>query len=295
MDDRITLSYVLTTYNKLPYLRVTIPYLLAACQPDEEIVVVDGGSQDGSAEYLAELHKSGKIHQFITEKDFGEAHGTNKAMLLAKGKLIKIITDDDVYFFSGIQECKSFLQLHPDIDVLGFDGFGVNLTAPSLSFSATTFITGFNDWRKNGKPFLFCGLSLMIRKSALARLGLFNTQFKIVDMEYSMRVSSMNAKIAFYTGMGFVNIVGPDSNSIRMYKALRAERKKVRRMYQPNEPEELFGEKVRSLREMLGQVTKGSAKATTLPISRDFSEIVLRSVEMLKNYASEHAAQFLTQ
>ncbi|HRI80047.1 MAG TPA: glycosyltransferase, partial [Cyclobacteriaceae bacterium] len=60
MDDRITLSYVLTTYNKLPYLRVTIPYLLAACQPDEEIVVVDGGSQDGSAEYLAELHKSGK-------------------------------------------------------------------------------------------------------------------------------------------------------------------------------------------------------------------------------------------
>ena len=45
----IALSYVLTTYNKLPYLRQVLERLVAARQADEEIVVVDGGSTDATA------------------------------------------------------------------------------------------------------------------------------------------------------------------------------------------------------------------------------------------------------
>ena len=41
-----TLSYVLTTFNKLDYLKITLPLLIEARKPDEEIVVVDGGSTD---------------------------------------------------------------------------------------------------------------------------------------------------------------------------------------------------------------------------------------------------------
>ena len=97
------LSYVLTTYNKLSYLKVTVPQLLAACDEDDEIVVYDGGSTDGTREYFQKLFEEGKIHQFKSEKDFGEANGYNKAMLAAKGKIIKIISDDDAYYFPGIK------------------------------------------------------------------------------------------------------------------------------------------------------------------------------------------------
>ena len=37
------------------HLKVTLPYLIAACKFDEEIVIVDGGSTDGPAEYLKGL------------------------------------------------------------------------------------------------------------------------------------------------------------------------------------------------------------------------------------------------
>ena len=96
-----TLSYVLTTYNKLPYLRQVVERLVAARQPDEEIIVCDGGSSDGTPEYLSQLHQAGHIQQFVSERDKGEAHGFNKAMLRAKGELLKLVTDDDAFCYQA--------------------------------------------------------------------------------------------------------------------------------------------------------------------------------------------------
>jgi glycosyltransferase involved in cell wall biosynthesis len=82
---KITLSYVLTTFNKLEYLKVSLPNLLDNLKDDEEIVITDGGSSDGTSEYLEDLHSRGLIHQYVSEPDIGQAHGINKAILMATG------------------------------------------------------------------------------------------------------------------------------------------------------------------------------------------------------------------
>ncbi|WP_133273804.1 glycosyltransferase family 2 protein [Hymenobacter radiodurans] len=104
-----TLSYILTTYNKLPYLKQVLERLIAARQEDEEIVVADGGSKDGTAEYLQSLYAAGQIQQFISERDKGEAHGFNKCMLMAQGEIIKLITDDDAFYYPAIREAANFM------------------------------------------------------------------------------------------------------------------------------------------------------------------------------------------
>jgi len=229
--NEINLSYVLTTFNKLEYLKVALPYLIAACQADEEIVVVDGGSTDGTTEYLTALKNQNKIHQYASAPDFGEAHGTNKAMLMAKGKLLKVITDDDVYSYRIINEGKQFMLRNEHIDVFGFDGFSYHFGKDKVEFQKSRFIEGFKQWKISKKPFIFCGLSFLIRRSSLAYLGLFNPTFKIIDLEYSFRVSTLKSKIAFHTGMGFVAIANPDSNSVKFISILETERKRVNRMH----------------------------------------------------------------
>ena len=79
--SKFSLSYVMTTFNKFEYLKIAVTELINECLSDEEIVIVDGGSTDGSIEYLSILKDQGKIHQFISAKDYGEAHGINKAMM----------------------------------------------------------------------------------------------------------------------------------------------------------------------------------------------------------------------
>jgi glycosyltransferase involved in cell wall biosynthesis len=227
----ISLSYIMTTYNKLTYLKVTLPYLIEACKKDEEIVVVDGGSSDGTVEYLKELFDQKKIHQFISEKDFGEAHGTNKAILMAKGELLKIITDDDIFDFKVIDFCKNHLLINKEIDICGSDGIGCSAMNKSNDFIPTVYRDGFLEWKISKKPFLFCGLSYLIRRSSISKLGLLSTQFKIIDIEYSVRVSSLNANIVFCTAYSFANIVGPDSNSNKFFDSIKQEKKILKYLY----------------------------------------------------------------
>ena len=69
MISEINLTYIIATYNRLSFLKITIAKLIDELKPDEEIVVVDGDSTDGSKEYLKRLFEEEKIHQFVSEPD----------------------------------------------------------------------------------------------------------------------------------------------------------------------------------------------------------------------------------
>src|ERR1700733_655283 len=115
---KFNLSYIFATRNHLAFLKITLEILLQELQSDEEIVVVNGNSTDGTKEYLQQLFEAGKIHQFISEPDRNQAHAWNKAILLAKGVIIKKIIDDDVFSYKAIRECKNYMLLNSAIDVM---------------------------------------------------------------------------------------------------------------------------------------------------------------------------------
>src|SRR4051794_11954081 len=97
-----SLTYAVTTYNRLPYLKEAMSRLVKARRRDEEIVVVDGGSTDGTVPYLRQLLATGDIDTLLSEPDHGQGHGINKALLRAHGDVIKPINDDDLYDYDAI-------------------------------------------------------------------------------------------------------------------------------------------------------------------------------------------------
>ena len=217
----ISLSFIITTRNKLPYLKECIQSILDNVLPDEEIIVVDGASTDGSAEYLRELFNIGKIHQFLSEPDFCQAHGTNKAILLARGELIKLITDDDVYCFPEIQICKKFMLSHPDIDMLSgniadtrFD----NLSRVTIrSYAENNFL----DWIENKKRhFWFGDQGLLFRRDQLPLIGLLHTGVICIDVEMSVRLTfQRQINLAWYSGIVALSTTNPHSNGVRLLNA----------------------------------------------------------------------------
>jgi glycosyltransferase involved in cell wall biosynthesis len=235
-ENTYNLSYVLTTYNKLPYVKVTLPDLIAACSEDEEIVVFDGGSTDGTKEYLQQLFEAGMIHQYVSERDFGEANGYNKAILSARGQVIKIISDDDAYYFEGIKKCKEFMLAHPDVQLIGADGYGVNNLLQHNQFSQRFAVNDFKEWKQSRTPFIFCGLSILLRKDALPLIGFWNPNFLIIDFEYTLRVTASKANVGWYTGLLYVNIVNQQSNSGRHWKRMEIEREKLEQFYFGKKP-----------------------------------------------------------
>jgi len=210
---KFDLSYIIATYNRLPFLKITLEELIRELHPGEEIVVVDGNSSDGSKEYLQQFYADGKIHQYISEPDKNQAHAWNKAMLMAKGTLIKKIIDDDVFCYSAIRECKNFMLQNPAVDVVISNDLGSTLDNYKNIQKLSRFAQ-FEKWNKGLTPsFTFGDVHMLIRRNALAYIGLYNTTFVMMDWEYSLRISYLKANIAYYTGYNALSVAHPQSIS----------------------------------------------------------------------------------
>ena len=201
-----TLSYIIATRNRLPFLKITLKKLISQLQPDEEIVVVDGESIDGTSEYLQELYEQGKIHQYISESDQNQAHAWNKAMLLSKGTLIKKIIDDDVFCYSAIRQCKEYMLQNPEVDVLISNELATTIN-DHKNIGKGSRLPQFEQWKQGVAPsFTFGDVHMLIRRSSLALIGLYNTSYVMMDWEYSLRISYLKANIAYYTGYNALSV-----------------------------------------------------------------------------------------
>ncbi|ALW87102.1 hypothetical protein AUC43_19700 [Hymenobacter sedentarius] len=207
----------------MPYLRQVLTRLVEARLPDEEIVVADGGSNDGTSEYLSELFEAGKIQQFVSERDKGESHGNNKCMLMAKGEVLKMITDDDAFNYPIIRAAADFMHEHPDVDVVM--GYNATIQDHDLTFARVKEdpAIDFMRWYELKEPFWMIGLPLLVRRSSLPIVGLYYTGVVFVDLEYTYRISTVKANIAWCTGLLSMHVDNPNGNFNRMPPKMREE------------------------------------------------------------------------
>lgn len=224
-----SLSYIIATRNRLPYLKILLERLLKELQMDEEIVIVDGNSQDGTKEYLEQLFQAGKIHQFISEPDRNQAHGWNKAMLLAKGILIKKLIDDDVHDYHAISICKEYMLKYPETDMC-ISNCLHSVFASASNIGIASRRTSFEQWKSGiNHVFTFSDVSMLVKKSALSYIGLYDTQFTMIDWEYSLRATFLKANIVYYTGYNSLCVATPNNITATATKDIFKQEEKIGR------------------------------------------------------------------
>jgi len=225
--EQYQLSYIIATYNRISFLQVTLQKLLDNLQPLEEVVIVDAGSTDGTKEYLQILYEKGEIHQFISEPDRNQAHGWNKAMLLARGEIIKKIIDDDVFCYGAIRKCKNYMLFNPQVDIVISNDLNSSITAPDIIEKANR-LSQFTQWtEKKIESFTFGDVHLLIRRSSISFTGLYNTSFIMMDWEYSLRLSHLQTRIVYYTGYNALSVYhGKSISATRDLDKIRLQGKK---------------------------------------------------------------------
>jgi glycosyltransferase involved in cell wall biosynthesis len=197
----------------MPFLQILVGHLLPLIKPDEEIVLIDGDSTDGSKEYLQGLYNEGKIHHFVSESDQNQAHGWNKGFLRARGIIVKKLIDDDVHDLDAIRKCRDFMLANPDIDICISNNMESNLLNPGET-GETGRLKYYRQWKAGqSKAFTFSDVTMLIRRSSLSFIGLYDAQFKMIDWEYSLRASYLGARIAYYTGCNALAVSTPGNVS----------------------------------------------------------------------------------
>ena len=177
------LSIITVTYNSLHTLKDAYASLCAQTFAQWEWVVQDGGSSDGTQQWLEGL--ADVRISLVSEKDAGIYDALNKAVPRAKGEWIGLLHSDDVYPHNDVlQEVVAAME--------GNDAIYGDLKYVQASdtqqvlrhWKAGTFEPAL--LRKGWMP---PHPTLFLRKEIYARVGEFDTQFKIAaDYDFILRV-----------------------------------------------------------------------------------------------------------
>ena len=110
-------------YNGEQYLAEAIESILTQTLADFELIIVDDGSQDNSAEIIrAYMKRDGRIRFFQLAENVGAGEARNCGMEAAEGKYLTFMDCDDISLPQRLQMQATFLDSHPDIGAVGVEG-----------------------------------------------------------------------------------------------------------------------------------------------------------------------------
>ena len=110
-------TVIMTVHNGRPFVEEAVGSVLAQDFDDFELVVVDDGSTDGTAEVLAG-HPDPRLH-LVRQPHRGREAALNHALGLARGRYVANLDADDVALPGRLGRPARFLDEHPEVAVVG--------------------------------------------------------------------------------------------------------------------------------------------------------------------------------
>lgn len=183
--DGLLVSVVTPTYNMADRLPACVESVASQTYPQVEHVVVDGGSADGTTEYLA---SQGHI-RWISEPDTGQSNALNKGFAMAEGAIVTWLNADDVLCPAAIARVVQAFRSTPDAgwvygDLEVLRGGERWVTKPPPQLSPASFRRG-NVISQPGTFFT---------ASALEQVGGIDEDFHLT-MDFELWLRFMDARI----------------------------------------------------------------------------------------------------
>lgn len=116
----LKVSVIIAVYNCADYIVDSVESALNQTYRDFEVIVVDGGSTDGTVEKLEPYLD--KI-AFMTQTGKGVANARNEAIKASKGRYIAILDADDKWLPNKLEVQMNYLKKHPEIGLLFSDEY----------------------------------------------------------------------------------------------------------------------------------------------------------------------------
>lgn len=107
----IAVSVIIPTYNRGWILNEAIDSVLSQTFKDYELIVVDDGSDDNTADILENYSKKIRI---IHQENQGVSAARNRGIVSSNGRFIALLDSDDLWLPEKLNRQISFFRNHPD-------------------------------------------------------------------------------------------------------------------------------------------------------------------------------------
>lgn len=180
------ITIIIPSFNQAKYIEESINSILNQKNVEVEVIVVDGGSTDGT---LLILQKYNEKIKWLSEKDKGQSDALNKGLALANGEIIGWLNSDDYYEKDVLHIVQSIFE---DLDVL----WTVGATTFILSnlhqvFFDNQYEINYKNLIKN--PDIVKQQGAFYRREILRKIGGWNDNyFMAMDYDLWIRLSKIS-------------------------------------------------------------------------------------------------------
>ena len=219
--NKYSISTVIPAYNAAEHIARTIESVLAQSLQPDEIIVVDDGSTDGTADMVK---KYGDKVRYIHQQNAGVSAARNAGIKAATSQWIAFLDADDEWMPEYIETQFQLLKNNPELSWASANHLcclcGKQKIAPSnpiekcakLLNSNGCIDSYFNAFKERVTG---CTDTMVIKKQALIEVGLFEVGLAIAeDLDLWLKVGYKYPKIGFTpTPMATYHICVPTSAS----------------------------------------------------------------------------------
>ncbi len=209
------ISVILPTYNRLAFLPRAINSVLDQSVHDLELIVVDDGSTDGTAEYIA-AHDDPRVRYLPLAGNQGPAVARNRAVEMARGEWLAFQDSDDVWLPGKLAgQLALAASAGPDLVCVGSGlqrkvGERTELWLWPIDAQGHVVRTEF---LRNGFAFL---QSMLVRRQAIIDVGGFDGAMPArSDFEFALRLQQAGSMQAL-SDIFVVSYETPGSVSLKL-------------------------------------------------------------------------------
>jgi glycosyltransferase involved in cell wall biosynthesis len=180
-------SVIVPVHNGERFLAPALRSILNQDYRPLELIVIDDGSTDQTAQIAASFSKARYFHQ----SNQGVATGRNAGLAAAQGELIAFLDADDLWEPNKLSLQVGYHLNHPDIDY-SFVNL-INFLEPGIEKPWWLRDDQLQHGQADYSP-----VTMLARSSVFQRVGLFDTSFKVgEDTDWFSRAKDAGIKAGF--------------------------------------------------------------------------------------------------
>lgn len=202
MNNRPLVSIIVPAYNAEKYIEETVVSALRQTYRNIEMIVVDDGSTDHTAEIVKTLAVRDRRLAYTYQKNQGQSAARNAGIARAAGGYVAFLDADDLFLPKKIEEQVRHLEENRDCGVsyckiYHFYGDQKN----KLYYFDVGHPSGYLFGELLRKNFIN-PLSVLVRKKFLDKYGAFEPSFRRVDEQYLwLKLSHRGVKFCYLDRM----------------------------------------------------------------------------------------------
>ena len=186
MTDR-SISCIVPTYNAERYLAQTIDSILAQTLPPDELIIIDDGSSDGTADIIKSYND--KI-RYVYQDNQGPAASRNLGVQMGGAEFVSFLDQDDLWHAEKLQQQMACFDEDSDLDLC--------ITHVQLFWSddlqhEQNF---YRDLPRGNTVPGYATTTLLTRRQTFEQVGQLNTDLWFSDAtDWFMRAEEMGLKL----------------------------------------------------------------------------------------------------